>query len=69
MMPLVRGRENADSGVFFTVPCAVAMNMKCSSSNCLHRQHGGDLLAFLQRQQIDDRLAARAACPAAPRRP
>ena len=35
MMPLARGRENADSGVFFTVPWLVAMNTKCSSSNCL----------------------------------
>ena len=35
MMPLARGRENADSGVFFTVPSLVAMNTKCSSSNCL----------------------------------
>ena len=26
MMPLARGRENADSGVFFTVPSRVAMN-------------------------------------------
>ena len=34
-MPLARGRENADSGVFFTVPWLVAMNTKCSSSNCL----------------------------------
>jgi hypothetical protein len=25
MMPVVRGRENAASGVFFTVPLAVAM--------------------------------------------
>ena len=27
MMPLPRGLANADSGVFFTVPCAVAMKM------------------------------------------
>ena len=33
MIPEGRGRENPDSGVFFTVPCAVAMNTKCSSSN------------------------------------
>src|SRR5438034_6017175 len=33
MMPLGRGRENSSSGVFFTVPCAVAMNTKCSWSN------------------------------------
>ena len=33
MMPFARGRENADSGVFLTVPCAVAMNTKCDSSN------------------------------------
>ena len=35
MMPFARGRENADSGVFLTVPCAVAMNTKWSSSNSL----------------------------------
>src|SRR6202046_3816002 len=35
MMPLGRGRENAASGVFFTVPLLVAMNTKCCSSNCL----------------------------------
>ena len=35
MMPLVRGRENAVSGVFFTVPWLVAMNTKCCSSYCL----------------------------------
>ena len=35
MMPVARGRENADSGVFFTVPWLVAMNTKCCSSNCL----------------------------------
>ena len=34
-MPLVRGRENAASGVFLTVPLLVAMNTKCCSSNCL----------------------------------
>ncbi len=34
------------------------MNTKCASSNSLHRQHGGDLLALLQREQVDDRLAA-----------
>ena len=33
MMPDGRGREKSDSGVFFTVPCAVAMNTKWSSSN------------------------------------
>ena len=32
MMPFSRGLENADSGVFFTVPIAVAMNTKCASS-------------------------------------
>ena len=35
MMPLGRGRENSASGVFFTVPCAVAMNTKWFSSNSL----------------------------------
>ena len=34
MMPLPRGLANAESGVFFTVPWAVAMKMKCPSSNC-----------------------------------
>ena len=33
MIPEGRGRENSDSGVFFTVPCAVAMNTKRSSTN------------------------------------
>ncbi|MNC84861.1 hypothetical protein D3C83_04290 [compost metagenome] len=33
MMPFAIGRENAESAVFFTVPMAVAMNTKCSSSN------------------------------------
>ncbi len=32
MMPAARGRENAASGVFLTVPAAVAMNTKRSSS-------------------------------------
>ena len=32
MMPLTRGRENADSGVFLTVPAAVAMKMNCPSA-------------------------------------
>ena len=35
MMPLARGRENAASGVFLTVPARVAMNTKCCSSYCL----------------------------------
>ena len=68
MMPLARGRENADSGVFFTVPWLVAMNTKCSSSNCLM---GSTALIFSpssQRQQVDHGLAARAAArPAAAR--
>src|ERR1700691_1350272 len=34
MMPLGRGRENALSGVFLTVPLLVAMKTKCCSSNC-----------------------------------
>ena len=33
MMPAWRGRENASSEVFLTVPCAVAMNTNLSSSN------------------------------------
>ena len=33
MMPEGRGREKSASGVFFTVPCAVAMNTKWFSSN------------------------------------
>src|SRR5258706_16228207 len=33
MIPLGRGREKSVSGVFFTVPCAVAMNTKWFSSN------------------------------------
>ena len=33
MMPLGRGRENSASGVFFTVPCEVAMKTKWFSSN------------------------------------
>ncbi len=32
MIPLVRGREKSTSGVFFTVPEAVAMNTKRSSA-------------------------------------
>ncbi len=32
MMPAVRGRENATSEVFLTVPSAVAMKMYLSSS-------------------------------------
>ena len=35
MMPDGRGRENADSAVFLTVPLAVAMNTKWPSSNSL----------------------------------
>ena len=61
MMPLARGRENADSGVFFTVPSRVAMNTKCVVVVLLDGQHGGDLLALLQRQQVHHRLAARSA--------
>ncbi|MNC85212.1 hypothetical protein D3C83_08020 [compost metagenome] len=33
MIPDGRGREKSASGVFFTVPCAVAMNTKWFSSN------------------------------------
>ena len=33
MMPLVRCRANAASGVFLTVPCFVAKNTNLSSSN------------------------------------
>ncbi len=33
MIPLGRGREKSVSGVFLTVPLAVAMNTKCCSSN------------------------------------
>ncbi len=33
MIPEGRGREKSASGVFFTVPCAVAMNTKWFSSN------------------------------------
>ena len=33
MMPAWRGRENASSEVFFTVPCAVTMNTNWFSSN------------------------------------
>ena len=61
MMPLARGRENAVSGVFLTVPWLVAMNTKCCSSYCLI---GSTALIFSpssQRQQVDHGLAARAA--------
>jgi hypothetical protein len=37
------------------------MNTKRFSSKVLHRQHDGDLLAIGQREQVDDRLAARIA--------
>ena len=33
MIPDGRGLENSESGVFFTVPLAVAMNTKWSSTN------------------------------------
>jgi len=33
MIPRFKGRENAESGVFFTVPWAVAMKTNRSSSN------------------------------------
>jgi hypothetical protein len=59
MMPLVRGRENADSGVFLTVPRR-GHEDELLVVELAHRQHRVDALA-LQRQQIDDRLAARAA--------
>ena len=35
MIPALRGLENSVSAVFFTVPIAVAMKTKCSSSYCL----------------------------------
>ncbi len=61
MMPAWRGRENASSEVFLTVPCAVAMNTNLFSSNSWIGSTAVDALALLQRQQVDDRLAARAA--------
>ena len=61
MMPAWRGRENASSEVFLTVPCAVAMNTNLFVFELVDRQHRVDALALLQRQQVDDRLAARAA--------
>ena len=61
MMPLVRGRENAVSGVFLTVPLAGRHEHEVLLVELLDRQHGVDLLALLQRQQVHHRLAARAA--------
>ena len=61
MMPLVRGRENAASGVFLTVPLARRHEHVFVVLECLDGQHGVDPLALFQRQQIHDRLAARAA--------
>ena len=63
MMPDVRGREKSDSGVFLTVPIAVAMNTNCVVREFLDRQDRGDLLVLRERDQIDDRLAARGARP------
>ena len=61
MMPVERGRENAASGVFFTVPAAGRHEHEVLLVVLLHRQQRVDLLALLERQQIHHRLAARAA--------
>ena len=61
MMPEARGRENADSGVFFTVPSRVAMNTKCPSSYCLMGSTAVIFSPSRQRQQVHHRLAARCA--------
>ncbi len=61
MMPAWRGRENASSDVFFTVPAAVTMNTNLLVFEFVDRQHSVDALAFLQRQQIHNWLSARAA--------
>ena len=61
MMPVERGRENAASGVFFTVPARVAMNTKCCSSYCFTGSRALIFSPSLERQQVHHRLAARAA--------
>ena len=58
MMPLARGRENAESGVFLTVPWAVAMN-KMRLVELADREHGRDASPSAM-QEVHDRLAARA---------
>ena len=53
--------RNAASGVFLTVPLRGRHEHELVFLVLPDRQHGVDALAFLQRQQVHDRLAARAA--------
>ncbi len=57
-MPLARGREYSDSGVFLTIPWRVAKKTNRSSGNSRTGRHRVDALFLFQRQQVDDGLAA-----------
>ncbi len=61
MMPAVRGRENAASDVFLTVPFAGGHENVAAFLELADGQHRRDALAVVERQQVDDGLAARAA--------
>ncbi len=61
MMPDGRGRENSESGVFFTVPDRSRHEHELVVGELLDRQDRGDLLVVDQRHEVDDRLAARRA--------
>jgi hypothetical protein len=56
-MPVTRIFSNAVSSVFLTVPLSVARKTKRSSRELLERQHRHDLLAVLQLDHVDERLA------------
>ena len=65
MMPALRGLLNSSSAVFLTVPMDgrhehVVVGREAAEF-AGQRQHHGDLLAVLQREHVDDRLAARVA--------
>ena len=60
MMPPARGLLNAVRSVFLTTPLRVPMTTNCcpsSAGNSFTREQRGDLLAFLHRHEVGDRLA------------
>ena len=60
MMPLARGRENAESGVFFDGSLGRCHEHEMRLVELADREHGRDALAFGELQEVHDRLAARA---------
>ena len=61
MMPLARGRENKRQRGLLHRPETRRHEDELAFLELLDRQHGADALAFLERQQIHDGLAARSA--------